>query len=195
MVDNAKRWTRELFQGYLDRLPESESAPDEVFTLFIGSDDLDDDDKAWAANMGDQTANIEHDRQHQRKLQESELDRFMADDSLNTFITVIKDGKPSKQTLVNEPLRWWRERGELLYPTLASMAYDLFSIPAKSAECERAFSLAKKLITDERYNLKPDIIEADQCIKSWCKHGIVDGQAAFTTIAVVPDDGIVDITS
>jgi hypothetical protein len=46
MVDNAKRWTRELFQGYLDRLPESESAPDEVFTLFIGSDDLDDDDKA-----------------------------------------------------------------------------------------------------------------------------------------------------
>ena len=99
----------------------------------------------------------------------------MADDSLNTFITVIKDGKPSKQTLVNEPLRWWRERGELLYPTLASMAYDLFSIPAMSAECERAFSLAKKLITDERYNLKPDIIEADQCIKSWCKHGIVDG--------------------
>ena len=105
MVDNAKRWTRELFQEYLDRLPESESAPDEVFTLFIGSDDLDDDDKAWAANMGDQTANIEHDRRHQRKLQESELDRFMADDSLNTFITVIKDGKPSKQTLVNEPLR------------------------------------------------------------------------------------------
>ena len=90
----------------------------------------------------------------------------MADDSLNTFITVIKDGKPSKQTLVNEPLRWWRERGELLYPTLASMAYDLFSIPAMSAECERAFSLAKKLITDERYNLKADIIEADQCIKS-----------------------------
>jgi hypothetical protein len=102
----------------------------------------------------------------------------MADDSLNTFITAIKDGKPSKQTLVNEPLRWWRERGELLYPTLASMAYDLFSIPAMSAECERAFSLTKKLITDERYNLKPDIIEADQCIKSWCKHGIVNGQAA-----------------
>jgi hypothetical protein len=46
------------------------------------------------------------------------------------------------------------------------MAYDLFSIPAMSAECERAFSTVKKLITDERYNLKPDIIEADQCIKS-----------------------------
>jgi hypothetical protein len=78
----------------------------------------------------------------------------------------MKDGKPYKQTLVNELLRWWRKRGEHLYPILASMAYDLFSIPAMSAECERAFSTAKKLITDERYNLKPDIIEADQCIKS-----------------------------
>jgi hypothetical protein len=74
------------------------------------------------------------------------------------------------------------------------MAYDLFSIPAMSAECERAFSLARRLITDDRYNLKPDIIEADQCIKSWCKHGIVDGRAAFTNIAVA-DDEILDTTS
>ena len=192
MIDNAKRWTRELFEEYLKRLPES--APDEPDTEFIGSDDLYDDDKVWAAHMGDPTASIEHDRRQQRKLQESELDRFMADNTLNTFVTVMKNGKPYKQTLVYEPLRWWRERGEHLYPTLASMAYDLFSIPAMSAECERAFSLAKRLIADDRYNLKPDVIEADQCIKSWCKHGIVDGQAAFTNIAVA-DDEIVDTTS
>jgi hypothetical protein len=48
------------------------------------------------------------------KLQESELDRFMADNTLNTFVTVMKNGKPYKQTLVYEPLRWWRERGEHL---------------------------------------------------------------------------------
>jgi hypothetical protein len=41
---------------------------------------------------------------------------------------------------------------------------------------------------------KPDIIEADQYIKSWCKHGIVDGRAAFTNIAVA-DDEILDTTS
>lgn len=29
-----------------------------------------------------------------------------------------------------------------------------------SSECERAFSSAKRMITDERYNLKNDIIEA-----------------------------------
>jgi hypothetical protein len=191
MIMNAKRWTRELFEEYLERLPV-EPVPDESSTtLFIGSDDLDDDDKEWAATFGDQTASIEHDRRQQRKLQESELDRFVNDSTLNTVITVMKDGKPFKQTLINEPLRWWRERGESLYPTLAGMAYDLFSIPAMSAECERAFSSAKRFISDERYNLKPDIIEADQCIKSWCKNRVVDGQAAFTTIAEV-DDELVD---
>jgi hypothetical protein len=45
MIMNAKLWTRELFEEYLEKLPV-EDAPDEVSTtLFIGSDDLDDDDK------------------------------------------------------------------------------------------------------------------------------------------------------
>jgi hypothetical protein len=75
------------------------------------------------------------------------------------------------------------------------MAYDLFSIPAMSAECERAFSSAKRLISDERYNLKPDIIEADQCIKSWCKNRVVDTQAAFATIAEVDDELLVKVSA
>jgi hypothetical protein len=53
-----------------------------------------------------------------------------------------------------------------------------------SIECERAFSAAIRLLTDDRYNLKPDIIEADQCLKSWFK---------ISNIAVV-DDEVVDIT-
>jgi hypothetical protein len=64
-----------------------------------------DDDKVWAAHIGDPTASIKHDRRQQRKLQESELDRFIADNTLDTFVTVIKNGKPYKQTLVYEPLR------------------------------------------------------------------------------------------
>jgi hypothetical protein len=55
------------------------------------------------------------------------------------------------------------------------MAYDLFAMPAMSNECERAFSNAKRLIAEQRYNLKSDIIEADQCLKSWLKNGIADG--------------------
>ena len=77
------------------------------------------------------------------------------------------------------------------------MAYDLFSMPAISSECERAFSSAKQLIAEQRYNLKSDIIEADQCLKSWLKNGITDGQAIFTNIAVAAldeDNEIVDTT-
>jgi hypothetical protein len=74
------------------------------------------------------------------------------------------------------------------------MAYDLFAMPAMSSECERVFSCAKKLIAEQRYNLKPEIIEADQCLKSWLKNGIADGQAAFTNITAIVDDEIVDIT-
>jgi hypothetical protein len=46
------------------------------------------------------------------------------------------------------------------------MAYDLFVMLAISSKCERAFSIAKQLISEQRYNLKTDIIKADQCIKS-----------------------------
>jgi hypothetical protein len=49
------------------------------------------------------------------------------------------------------------------------MAYDLFAMPAISSECERAeraFSSAKRLIAEQRYNLKTNIIEADQYLKS-----------------------------
>src|SRR5947207_4321334 len=36
-------------------------------------------------------------------------------------------------------IAWWRAN-EMIYPTLARMAYDLYSIPSMSAEVERVFS-------------------------------------------------------
>jgi hypothetical protein len=66
---------------------------------------------------------------------------------------------------------------------LATTAFDLFAIPGMSAECERVFSSARRMIPDERYSLEYDIVEADQYVKSWFKHGIADGQKALSTIA------------
>jgi hypothetical protein len=43
---------------------------------------------------------------------------------------------------------------------MAQMAFDLLSIPAMSAECERVFSQTKLLITDQRNRLSDDSIEA-----------------------------------
>ena len=44
---------------------------------------------------------------------------------------------------------------------------DIFSIPAMSSACERAFSQAKKIVTDECNHLSADTIEADQYQKWW----------------------------
>jgi len=51
-----------------------------------------------------------------------------------------------------------------------------------SAECERAFSRAGKMVTDDRYQLKADIIEADQLIKSWLAGGLIDRNKAWRVL-------------
>lgn len=50
---------------------------------------------------------------------------------------------------------------------------DLFSIPGMSAECERVFSQTKKMITDERNRLAPEVVEADQLQKHWLLRELV----------------------
>jgi hypothetical protein len=47
------------------------------------------------------------------------------------------------------------------------MALDILAIPPMSDEIERIFSSAKLLLTDRRSRLKMDIIEANECLRSW----------------------------
>jgi hypothetical protein len=186
-IDTARRQTHSLYRDYLSRLPPPEPPAE---SLFISSD-VDDEDEDWRATFGGGDDG-ESSKEHIIQQRQSELDRFM-NDALDVSLKRLVDGKTIATNMKDEPLRWWRERGQHLYPTLATMAFDLFAIPGMSSECERAFSAAIRLLTDDRYNLKPDIIEADQCLKSWFKSGVADGQAAFSNIAVV-DDEVVDIT-
>ena len=50
---------------------------------------------------------------------------------------------------------------------LAQFALDMLAIPSMSSECERVFSSAKLLISDRRNRLQPDVIEANECLRSW----------------------------
>lgn len=61
---------------------------------------------------------------------------------------------------LEDTLQWWQKR-DTEYPVLNMIAFDLFSIPAMSAEGERVFSQAKMLITDERNRLGHDTVQAD----------------------------------
>jgi hypothetical protein len=60
---------------------------------------------------------------------------------------------------------WWSNQSTFL--TLFQAALDKLVIPAMSAECERVFSSAGKMITPERNRLGDDIIEACECLKAW----------------------------
>jgi hypothetical protein len=65
-----------------------------------------------------------------------------------------------------DALEFWNARYGT-QPDLARFALDMLAIPMMSAECERVFSSAKHLITDARNRLRPDIIEANECLKHW----------------------------
>ena len=59
------------------------------------------------------------------------------------------------------------------------MAYDLFAV---TGECERAFSRAKKMVTDERHSSREDVIEPEQCLKSWLISGTVDDAQTWASL-------------
>ena len=82
----------------------------------------------------------------------------------------------------SKPLTWWKEVGEARYPALARVVYDLFAVPGMSAECERALSLAKRMVTEERHGLRADIIEAEQFLRSWLISGIVNGAQTWASL-------------
>ena len=65
---------------------------------------------------------------------------------------------------------WWRTLGPV---SLRRRALDLLSIPAMSAEVERVFSSAKRLISADRNHLNPETIENLSLLKYWYRHGIV----------------------
>ena len=81
-------------------------------------------------------------------------------DTLRTYLERDPEG-------YNEDLlEYWNSR-ILSQPDLAHFALDMLALPVSSAECERIFSSAKLLITASRNRLKPDIIEANECLRAW----------------------------
>jgi hypothetical protein len=56
------------------------------------------------------------------------------------------------------------------WPYLSKLAFNALSIPAMSAECKRVFGSGKNLISDDRYSLAPDTIEASECNRHWILH-------------------------
>jgi hypothetical protein len=101
---------------------------------------------------------------------------FAPDSSVNrkTEFEVYIRQDPDEVQRIDEinPVQWWASK-KLNFPTLRLLAFDVLSIPAMSAECERVFSSAKKMITPDRSGLNNDIVEACECLKYWWDNSLV----------------------
>jgi hypothetical protein len=58
--------------------------------------------------------------------------RTVVSDELDRYIKALHEKQDEDLT---DPLEWWR-RHQGIYPVLSKMAFDLFSIPGMSSECE-----------------------------------------------------------
>jgi hypothetical protein len=72
----------------------------------------------------------------------------------------------------DRPWEWWLAISRNRYPILFKMAIDYLSCPCTSCDCERAFSLARRTITDDRKGLRSETIEATQLLKNWLRRDV-----------------------
>ena len=77
------------------------------------------------------------------------------------YTRYIKYFDPATWKPVHDVVGWW-EQHRNDYPILSRLAFDVLSIPGMSAEVERVFSQAGRLITDARNGMSDDTIEACQ---------------------------------
>ncbi|KAM3465658.1 hypothetical protein MY5147_009220 [Beauveria neobassiana] len=73
---------------------------------------------------------------------------------------------------VRDPISYWGTK-QSRYPRLSRMALDFLTIQPMSAECERLFSAAGKMISSLRTDLDAEIIGICQVLRSWYRAGLI----------------------
>ncbi|XP_044717370.1 transposase-like protein [Hirsutella rhossiliensis] len=168
-ISEAKSVVQEVFAEYEDAYMEADAADhEEASSLALGEvvadkagDDLVALDPLQEARKRRQMlAELAASGKGRRKRARltSELDEFMA-----------RNNKADSE--VEDPLQWWICHAAD-YPVLSQMAFDLFTCPAMSAECERVFS-DQKVITDERNRLSSNTVAAIECQKHLLRSGML----------------------
>jgi hypothetical protein len=162
-ITEAKRVVTDTFAKYeaaaesvLETIEDLSQLDDE-----INEDELDPLQKARLRRKRQQAAEAANPRTRKRVRRNvtSELDKFM-------------ERTNPKDSDVEDPLQWWIDH-QHDYPILAGMAFDFFTIPAMSSECERIFSQAKRVITDERNRLSLNTVAAIECQKQLLRSGLL----------------------
>jgi hypothetical protein len=110
----------------------------------------------------------------------SPLDAFLSSIQQPTGIShdefdAFVNGTPIKyRTWIEQSIfSWWMESP---YPGLRQWAFDTLSVPAMSAEMERLFAQARRVITVDRNRLKTENLEVLLCMKHWLDADILPDQ-------------------
>ncbi|KAF6528009.1 hypothetical protein HZS61_008311 [Fusarium oxysporum f. sp. conglutinans] len=113
------------------------------------------------------------------------------DDSLEPFEDEYQhwiSNHESGDAQVRDPLAYWHEK-RFKYPRLSRMALDFLTIQPMSAECERLFSAAGRMVTPLRSRLEAQVIGTCQVLRSWLRAGIIrDLDPFFVSVAEEKDD-------
>jgi hAT family C-terminal dimerisation region len=142
--------------------------------------------KTWEDEYKIETTQEEDEEAKRRAKRPDFLDKYLKralvpveGDVFNAYITAPAVGSSEDDTSL---LAWW-DRPDNPYKPLKQQAFDLLSIPAMSAEVERVFSSAKRLLPPDRNRLSDDTIELLQLLKHWWKHGIVSPSIAQNRVS------------
>lgn len=74
---------------------------------------------------------------------------------------------------IRDPREYWHAQ-RFKYPRLSRMALDFMTVQAMSAECERLFSAAGRMVTPLRSQLEANTIAICQVLRSWLQAGIAE---------------------
>jgi hypothetical protein len=85
------------------------------------------------------------------------------------------------------PIPYWVAKKNI-WPELAAVALDIYSVPAMSDEPERIFSQTGRILAPRRRSLRSKSMEQLMCMKSWLKQGAARLDGSLFERAVVMID-------
>jgi hypothetical protein len=93
--------------------------------MSVSDNNYDSDHDAFFNTAAEADVLVQKRAMNKRKRENSELDRYMYAGREDLHCA----------DYVTQPLAWWRDYGERMFPHLAILAYTLLAIPGMSAEC------------------------------------------------------------
>ncbi|KAG7424336.1 hypothetical protein Forpi1262_v014538 [Fusarium oxysporum f. sp. raphani] len=95
-----------------------------------------------------------------------------SDNAEDEYARWQKDVLPT-DNVIRDPLEYWHAQ-RFKYPRLSRMAVDFMTVQPMSAECERLFSAAGRMVTPLRNQLEASTVAICQVLRSWLQAGIVE---------------------